>query len=78
MHLARTVRALDQLMPDIGCLAGTGHNHGIARLPECRIAKFTLSRFDDEDIVIQSDWEVDLSRSDLPESTRVLILAHAS
>ena len=36
-----------------------------------------LSHFDDALIDIQSDWEVELSRAELPESTRVLVLTHA-
>lgn len=36
-----------------------------------------LSHFDDDDIDFQSDWEVELSRDDLPPSTRVLALTHA-
>ena len=36
-----------------------------------------LSHFDDADVVFQSDWEVELSREDLPDSTRVLVLTHA-
>ncbi len=36
-----------------------------------------LSYFDDADIDFQSDWEVTLSREDLPEQTRVLVLTHA-
>lgn len=32
MHLARTVRALEQLLPDIGGLAETSHDHDITRL----------------------------------------------
>ena len=36
-----------------------------------------LHHFNDADIDFQSNWEVDLSREDLPESTRVLVLTHA-
>ncbi len=36
-----------------------------------------LSYFDDADIDFQSDWEVELSREDLPQATRVLVLTHA-
>ena len=36
-----------------------------------------LHHFNDADIDFQSDWEVELSREDLPESTRVLVLTHA-
>ena len=36
-----------------------------------------LSRFDDADVDFQSDWEVELSRDGLPESTRLLVLTHA-
>ncbi|MCY4061380.1 MAG: MBL fold metallo-hydrolase [Chloroflexi bacterium] len=36
-----------------------------------------LRHFNDADIDFQSDWEVELSREDLPESTRVLVLTHA-
>ncbi len=36
-----------------------------------------LSYFDDADIDFQSDWEVELSRKDLPQATRVLVLTHA-
>ena len=34
-----------------------------------------LRHFNDADIDFQSDWEVELSREDLPESTRVLVAA---
>ena len=36
-----------------------------------------LRHFNDADIDFQSNWEVELSREDLPESTRVLVLTHA-
>ena len=36
-----------------------------------------LSHFDDDEVDFQSDWEVELSRADLPEKTRVLVLTHA-
>ena len=36
-----------------------------------------LSHFDDAEVDFQSDWEVELSREDLPEATRVLVLTHA-
>ena len=36
-----------------------------------------LHHFNDADIDFQSDWEVELSRDDLPESTRVLVLTHS-
>ncbi|MCY4072743.1 MAG: MBL fold metallo-hydrolase [Chloroflexi bacterium] len=36
-----------------------------------------LHHFNDADIDFQSDWEVELSVADLPESTRVLVLTHA-
>ena len=36
-----------------------------------------LHHFNEADIDFQSDWEVELSRADLPESTRVLVLTHA-
>ena len=36
-----------------------------------------LNHFNDADIDIQADWEVDLSKADLPDSTRVLVLTHA-
>jgi len=36
-----------------------------------------LSYFDDADVDFQSDWEVELTRADLPASTRVLVLTHA-
>lgn len=36
-----------------------------------------LAHFNDADIDFQSDWEVELSRDDLPESTRVLVLTHS-
>jgi len=36
-----------------------------------------LSYFDDADIDFQSDWEVELSRDDLPQAPRVLVLTHA-
>ena len=36
-----------------------------------------LSHFEDADVDFQSDWEVELSRADLPEKTRVLVLTHA-
>jgi len=36
-----------------------------------------LSHFDDGDIDFQSNWEVDLNKIDLPDSTRVLVLTHA-
>ena len=36
-----------------------------------------LQHFNEADIDIQSDWEVELSKADLPESTRVLVLTHA-
>lgn len=36
-----------------------------------------LDYFDEADIDVQSDWEVELSQDDLPESTRVLVLTHS-
>ena len=36
-----------------------------------------LQHFNEADIDFQSDWEVELSREDLPQSTRVLVLTHA-
>ncbi len=36
-----------------------------------------LSHFDDADVEIQSNWEVELNAADLPKSTRVLVLTHA-
>ena len=36
-----------------------------------------LGHFDDADIDFQSDWEVELNKDELPESTRVLVLTHA-
>ena len=36
-----------------------------------------LNHFNDADIDVQSDWEVELSKGDLPASTRVLVLTHA-
>ena len=36
-----------------------------------------LHHFNDADIDFQSDWEVELSKADLPEATRVLVLTHA-
>ena len=36
-----------------------------------------LAHFDDDEVDFQSDWEVELSRNDLPEETRVLVLTHA-
>ncbi|MXX81929.1 MAG: MBL fold metallo-hydrolase [Chloroflexi bacterium] len=36
-----------------------------------------LNHFDETDIDFQSDWEVSLTRADLPEPTRVLVLTHA-
>jgi L-ascorbate metabolism protein UlaG (beta-lactamase superfamily) len=36
-----------------------------------------LHHFNDADIDFQSDWEAELSRNDLPGSTRVLVLTHA-
>ena len=36
-----------------------------------------LQHFNEADVDFQSDWEVELSRADLPESTRVLVLTHA-
>jgi len=36
-----------------------------------------LRHFNDADIDFQSDWEVELSQDDLPETTRVLVLTHA-
>ncbi len=36
-----------------------------------------LSHFDEAEVDFQADWEVELSRDDLPASTRVLVLTHA-
>ncbi len=36
-----------------------------------------LNHFNDADIDVQSNWEVELSKGDLPASTRVLVLTHA-
>ncbi len=36
-----------------------------------------LHHFNDADVDFQSDWEVELRREGLPESTRVLVLTHA-
>ncbi len=36
-----------------------------------------LHHFNEADIDFQSDWEVELSQADLPESTRVLVLTNA-
>ena len=36
-----------------------------------------LDYFDDSDVDFQSNWEVELSKDDLPTSTRVLVLTHA-
>jgi len=36
-----------------------------------------LDYFDESDIDIQSNWEVNLNQGDLPESTRVLVLTHS-
>ncbi len=36
-----------------------------------------LSHFNDSDVDFQGDWEVELTKDDLPESTRVLVLTHA-
>ena len=36
-----------------------------------------LSYFDDDEIVFQCDWEVELSKGDLPKPTQVRVLTHA-
>ena len=44
VQLAGTVGAFDQLVSDIGCLAGTGDDHRIARQAEGRVASRHLRR----------------------------------
>lgn len=36
-----------------------------------------LSYFDDDEIDFPGDWEIELNKDDLPESTRVVVLTHA-
>lgn len=36
-----------------------------------------LRHFNDDKVDFQGDWEVELTKDDLPESTRVLVLTHA-